>query len=268
MIRNGKRWLQKPLLGYGLDRSHPSVAGLAACWVLNEGTGNVFDLAGGANGTVSGGATWKPGDDGPALDFTGASADRVTLSGVPTGSTFTLLARFYQRSQSGYRSIYVDNSGNTGLWLNGGKVDYFQGSDRWPPGAAVVSANTWHTALVITPGAGQNLTYYLDGQLYGTYTNPGGYTPALPSTGNLASHGGEALDGRIGLVYVWTRALSAGEALALSTAPYALFTTPTTWRWQTFASGGGGGGSSIVGPVIGSRIVGSPVIRPGRRRVA
>lgn len=66
----------KPSVGTRLIRDHPSVKGLGAFWLLNEGGGDkVYDLSGfGLTGIITG-ADWGIGRDGSTLDF---SIDRYT----------------------------------------------------------------------------------------------------------------------------------------------------------------------------------------------
>jgi len=66
----------KPVRGLQVNRTHPLARGLAGCWLLNEGTGNrAADLGPfRQHGDFQGGPPlWKPGRDGPSVQFDGVS---------------------------------------------------------------------------------------------------------------------------------------------------------------------------------------------------
>lgn len=252
MIRNGKRWHQKPPVGYGIDRSHPLAAGLVSCLLLNENSGStVFDLARPSSGTffTSGSITptWRPDQDGPVVDFSGAGSSNAriqNLTNPPTGQNvaFTIAVRFNQTGGlTGFQTLYGEAGGNLGLYLTSGKLDYYQSGDRIATGAVAVSGNVWHTGAVTAYGLHSNLDFYLDGAAYGTYTNPGSYDQQLPtaSVGIGCDGVQERLLGRIAWVYIWNRALRPAEHASLAAAPYQFFDVPAAWKWMTVAAGGG-----------------------------
>jgi hypothetical protein len=251
-IREGYRWLQKPFLGVGLDRTHPLAAGLVSYWVLNEGGGpTVRDAANPrSSGTLSGTTgtpAWAAGTTGFALTFTAANAQYAALNqAVPLTDGYNwsltwevnLVGATDQAilGYSGDTDDYIYHRLNTGspyvAMVDSGYADQSisctlarqQGLHRW-------------TLTRSGSASAATMTLYRDGVSLGTNSAVTGFAWSKPN--RLGYGGGLFLNSPLGLVILHSAALTAGAVAQLHADPYGVFLAPTTRRF--FAPAGGAG---------------------------
>lgn len=268
MPNTGLRWgATKPPPGTQIDWQAPLSAGLAGCWLFNEGSGKLLnDLAGGVGGTASmaAGPVWKFPGGGPVLDgaVTGDVSVPSTARAARVGVPMSLLV-WINGSTSDSLMIIEKAPVNT-LW----ELFYFGGNVQWcgasgtnrlaaiSPANAGIVAGQWRQVLIVDTG--DHASLYVDGAF-----KISGTTGTAPSATAGTIHFGN-FDGTtwfwLGMfrdIRIWNRALSAGEAEALYGTPYAGFWTPGL----RFISLPRAAGSILGSPIIGSRIVGSPIVQ-------
>ena len=232
----------KPYRGIQINRSHPHAKGLIASYVMNEGEGSgVFDSSGNNNtGTLINmdpATDWVAGQGGFALDFDGANdyievphsgaydnlpqitiEAKVKLNVLPSirGEAATL--GILRNTSSPWFSARMRVESTDALTFSVNAASGFQTASISP-----ASVGVWYH--VIGTYNGSNVKLYLDSVLYST-------SPSL--TGEVLNAGGSVrlgandaaslrLEGKIGFVNIWKRALSAGEIVQRTLNPYAMF---------------------------------------------
>jgi concanavalin A-like lectin/glucanase superfamily protein/putative Ig domain-containing protein/lipid A 3-O-deacylase PagL len=188
----------------------PPPSGMVAWW---PGDANAIDISDGNNGTLVGGVTYAPGKVNQAFSFPSLSStgsDRVRLTSGPSANTFTIEAWVFanQHGPSAYRTIYADNL--RGFWLKKGRLNWWQGDDRFV-GDTEVTPGAWHhIALTYSNGT---FTGYLDGKADGTSFFPSESLPTGTGLG-IGGHSNfvpEDFDGLIDELRVYDRALDPAE---------------------------------------------------------
>ncbi|WP_068773558.1 exo-alpha-sialidase [Paenibacillus sp. FJAT-26967] len=195
------------LLGSGLTAGLASAA-LPAAPVLDYPVNKTF------NGTA---------------DFTDLTSDISRVSGLAQGS---IAAKVRTSSGAAVKTIFSlsdtkDPSSNMSLTINGGSL-YFENRENGvyatklnAPASSVINDGNWHT-VVLTVGSG-GTAMYIDGALSVTDAStsffPNVKTPDGMWIGRNGDNGGGQwyYAGDIALVQLYDKALSADEALAVST---------------------------------------------------
>lgn len=248
LIRN--RYL-KPPVGSVLDWTHPTTLGMRGCWLLNEGSGAVVNnIALPRRGIIKEFGAGNPwiGGNFVRMDGTGDRIDTGMDQEANFTGDFTVLARVRLTTSAAPLIAvgkYTDgNDDQEDYWLGTGAAGTATFSMRTSTTcAAAVSLNDgkWHTLVGVALGANHYL--YFDGRLVaGPIAIPAGQTnPA----GNLhiGSLGAYSVDqyrwnGDIDYVMLWGRAVQAGEARQLHSAPYEFIRTPSARRFYSFSSRG------------------------------
>ncbi|HEX6901888.1 MAG TPA: LamG domain-containing protein [Thermoanaerobaculia bacterium] len=190
--------------------------GLVRWW---PGDGNTDEIIGGYNGTLIGSVTFGPGKVGQAFSFSSSSSlgsDRVNLTSAPSASNFTIEAWVFANQidgPNGRRTIYADNG--RGLWLKNGRINWWNGNDRFVGCPPITTGGWHHIALTYSQGI---FTGYVHGQpCVGTSTSPGESLPtgAGLGIGGHSSYPPEDFDGLIDEIEIYDRALSASQIQAI-----------------------------------------------------
>lgn len=238
----------KPPLGTPLNLNHPLTRGMVACWLFNEGMGDqVHDLISGNDGQLTNFAIprtvisgWNPGDSGAALEFDNdddfidigtkalfglaavSVAVKVRTNQVAIEREIVSKADFGYRLMLSAASPYRFQFNTNGSFKNG-----FSGI-----GATV---GKWHSGVGTFDGIAR---CYMDGQDGTSQADT-----ALVTTDNQLTIGVRASDtttnnwhGGIEYVYIYNRALSAVEVMALHIAPYQMFGFDP-WAWLSVVVG-------------------------------
>lgn len=219
-----------------LQTSDPLYSGLVAYWPF-QGNGN--DLFGTHNFTeVDPGAqtiTWPTaGDDGQVVDRdTDANSDRLTLSGITSGTMWTVGFRLNLRTvNGGYNLIFSNATSALGIYavtISSTKY-YFQ----FYNGGTNISSDT---GLALDQGSGYHscvLTYdasatpkskwYVDG----VYSSTGNDTTTIASVvfdQAMSNASNQIFDGQFAQGAVWlNRVLNATEVSEWHSEPYRLIT--------------------------------------------
>ena len=224
---------------YGLDRRNAkvSVEGLVAYYLMNEGAGSIVqDLSGnGNNGVFVANPLWVYGQSGPAIDFSDDAINVGDVLGTEAGVTIVCKFRWdgggnsYNRIIDSYPGPSIVLNSPTGILGFYGKISGVTKDLSWTTAIAVSGETaTWAFRL------GNNLQecykngVLVDGALSaatgeGTYDDNGAVNMYI---GNRESDMGRDYDGLIEYVYVYNRALSAGEILQLSRKPFCQLAQP------------------------------------------
>ncbi len=218
----------KPVRGMQVNRSHPLARGLAACWPLNEGTGNkVYDLSGNGNhGTFYNNPQWASGKLGNCLSFDG-DGSRIHFGNVGSFSRLTVSFWAYLRPQTSSRRLLWDNYGITVFRTssNGSMTIYLGNGSSWSAyiNTEALSDNTWYHIVVVYDGA--SIFSYVDGFRQSS-EKPYSETVPLNSFSISTSSSTSSFDGLIDHVMIWDRVLSASEIARLYREPFAVFDLP------------------------------------------
>jgi hypothetical protein len=239
MPRNGRRWLGKPPLGYGLDRSHPLARGLVGCWLFNEGGGNLLgDLAGGRGGALAGGA-WNAGPAGPEVAFNGSStvATVASYAAIESLSRLTIVAEVRANNRlGGFQEVVRKGSTGTAWFLlvNGSGTWAFSADGTNFGDTSTPSANGERAFLVGTHD-GSRTKLYKNSALYEDIAETTIGNNADPLAFGALATGSQYFNGWIGRVYLYDRALSADEAAWITAEPNAFLQVPAAWRYLAAA---------------------------------
>ncbi len=163
------------------------------------------------NGTLMNGVQITEGKIGQALLFDGVD-DRVNVTSVTTGTTFTITAWVMPRPGGpSYGHIFGVNQNTCFEYHNANNKLTYNHSGGYNDSNTALVDNEWNfVGMVVTAGNG---VFYLDGNPDGTKTGIG--------TANFAeigwNTGGEYFNGKIDELRFYGRALSAAEMKALYT---------------------------------------------------
>lgn len=224
----------KPMLGSHPDGGDPLNASLAACWLLNEGSGSaIYDISGnGKVGSFVGSPSWVPGRDGSALSLDGASVVSLgALNFVPRVDAFTIAFWYYCAPGSATEYVLSKRGGSAAstnqyffLTVNG----VFSVGLGDAASSAVSHADVrgrWAHATLTVPAATTGAVFYLDGvaRAYSSGSGDiGATTTALTAVVGARHDGTEGSyavysTGRISDLRCWSRVLSPSEVERLYT---------------------------------------------------
>ena len=255
-------WARKPPYSVPINPGHPLARDLRWALPFNElaGTRGVINRS--AHETVDGlfgtGITWT----GRGIKSDGTANGNVSLEAGNTaawGGAMTVLVDFLATDYSALRSISSDDSSggleqNLSIYTSSpGHLAMVWNSVTVTTGLITLSTNTWYrsvcirsggtgawtatiyTGLIDPAGMGANLVLDNSGT---TATNPNGAAD-VTRIGRAGSFTGSAFwPGQIGLYLMWSRALSAAEALAAGQNPWQIWTDPIEPSRRFQASGG------------------------------
>lgn len=232
--RQGTNWLNKPPIGYPVDRSQDLGQGLIGCWVLNEmGGQGAFDSITGLLGTVKTGTTRVSTPKGPGLLIPTTSRSAVDTNGnflTGTGdfslaalvlfNTGTLDGNIHEIiSYGSFAALRAFSANTVGVSLVG------SGGTVTAVTSETVTENVYYH--VVGTYIGTTLTCYLNGIPGASQTTDRtASTQPLWLGGNGTTFITDGLGGYLIYAYVWNRGLSQGEVTYLQTYPYSMFRTP------------------------------------------
>ncbi len=242
---------QKPTLG-----SLPTtrVPGLAGDWVMNEGGGStIYDYSGNGNtGTLVAATHFVGGRDGLALSFDGIG-DYVDVPDDSISSTGILSVEFWFKSSSISASqglISIVDTGqatNSSEWLQIGLLSstLVAGTTLTVPGtkkSSTLLEGTWYHVVVIK-GEGKTISaVFIDGvDDTVTATSIWGADAVGIRLGSVDAGTNRYLDGQMGSVKIYNRALTVGEVQQLYNDSYYTFRHDPIELWAAATAGGAGG---------------------------
>jgi len=227
----------KAPVGSRLVRANPITKGLVGYWPMNEGAGDkVFDVSGhGLDGTCSG-TTWGVSPNGSVLEFDGS--DTVTIPNPGwTLPDVTIVVwvridsdtgdyRFFRSTLDDYELQFYRRAVLGRLqvtWGDGTNWAYeyitnFTASGNWQCVAVTKQGTAWR--------------FYNNGVHIGSATGDS-HDAVLAASIVL----GISLNGAMGQVGVWSRALSASDIASLFADPYQMVQSPAP-PTAYYASGG------------------------------
>jgi hypothetical protein len=182
-------------------------SGASNYWKLNESSGlTAVDMAGGANGTLSGGVI-QTGDGG--MVFNGSSAKIVTAANVPTTQTATYEVWMKTAgSPTGQKEIISTSeprvvgivSGTSFIYHNGGAV-----------GIKIINDNQWHHIVYIFKPT--SVEFYVDGVFDRSVATTIPVPTSLPVEIGWFSGANSFWPGQIDDVAIYPKALTPAEIL-------------------------------------------------------
>jgi hypothetical protein len=231
----------KPPRGTQLNRTHPLARSLGACWLFNEGAGvKVPDLSGnGWTGTLQGAPSWAASRFGSALYYDGDGDSVETSSPVITSAAVSvslwfeanelpsaraedgtlLIQRTVGSPYQSFRTLINDADDKILLLIyNASGVQTVSISSD----SAVQTGNWYHVALILD--SDYDAYMYVNGVKQANTGNSGSLYNANDVL-RLGSRTGTADDfkGKIDLVTIFSRSLSAPEVTLLYRDPFCLF---------------------------------------------
>ena len=167
-----------------------------------------YDLSGGGdNGTLTNGPTFNR-DNGGIIEFDG-SDDYIDLGSITLGSSISLSVWIYLKDSSSIQHI-IDSSSNSWHFAIYGDQPYFYNGSTYPQ-AQAIQLNTWYNLVLSFTTSSWYI--YINGSLDLTAD----VSTSSFSTNNIHigrwQSGGRNLDGDIGSVQFYNRAITADEVL-------------------------------------------------------
>jgi len=235
-------------------------AELVGWWMLDEGSGTtVHDSSGSGNdGTFSGDPQWVAGKVAGALEFDGG--DYVDVPGVadinPESITLATWVYFNEvdsavMERQDYLSRGDDYAFSLHEWAADQKIwAIVTSAGDWSVlgGQTVVEPDTWYHTAMTYDSSTQMLILYLDGEVDGELSVPGGLEHRLGGSLTIGTYNGRDLLGRLDDIKIWDEALSQVEiksAMAGQVWPYAWGPVPKdgvlhtdTWVNLSWSPGG------------------------------
>ena len=235
MTKHGLRlWLLLWLLLWpGVALAQDIVTGRLACWHFNESAGatTAADDCGGFTGTLinmTPASDWVAGKIGNALNFDGvdASVDSSTSTTL-SPPAITIAAWVQADAFPGPMTIVTRNAGGSAYYeltvTTGGKLIVYFGVSGGSGdisyegnGSQTLTTGTWyHVATTYNSTAG--LVSYVNGVVDRTITAAGtlNLISGVPTVIGRGAVSGQFFDGRLDEVYVFDRALTQADIIAL-----------------------------------------------------
>jgi hypothetical protein len=232
--------LLKPTRGLKINLGHPLARGLVGCYLFNEGGGKkVFNVIqpSVSEGTLEGGAAWKPGGEGFCIEFAaGGNAVNVAhSSGLAFDGytdSYTVIIRAKGDSQPTNYRLLEKRGGQTpypvALRRGAGVVlsSYLSDGIVTPTVSfGTVWNSVWHTLGFVVDHSANYLYAYKDGirvdsaqnTVTATTANSGSYY-----VGNSYLYSTDFV-GQVAWLFIYNRALSAAEIAQLYREPFCMF---------------------------------------------
>lgn len=231
-----------PRGAFELDRTHPLARGLIAAWI----PGSIYkwsDLVDTPYAEIPTGIKYAVGPRGPVADLSAIAASggvATSFNTALTDCTFETSA-YIPSSPSGWDRI-ADKKTDTGMWL--GRIGAFSGvwgggfkQISYPTGQGVtITEGAWHQLLLSRSGTTQVVSADGDATT-GSWSCDGS---ALDTTALKIGYNANSLEIFAGLLerlFIFNRALSAGERMWLYREPYAMFRPVVRRIWSTPPAG-------------------------------
>lgn len=235
--------LIKPKPGIQLNRAHPLAQGLAACWLINEGSGTATrDTISGRSGTLTnfalagsstsgwvgsrfgGGLRFDGSDDYIATSVSNIVTSEITILVWVNISAFTLYDGIVvQREGTSAKTIYlgIRETGRLAIFIdtNG------SGNANHDNFGSVLNGNQWLQIGFTFSAVSNALVTYVNGAVNSTATGTisGGLLPSIADSwefGNDKGAAGRYLSGVIDHIRIYNRVLSQGDVRTLLATPF------------------------------------------------
>lgn len=247
----------EPLIANRVNPTHPLARGLAACWLLNEGSGRiVHDVSGHHHdGNFSGNPVWSDSPAGRTIEF-GGNDDWISMGDcldLGTDDITVLAVVKYnvvsQPDEWGGNRIgaivgkgHLDGTGKGyGLAISSGSHIHWQVRNQASSFSAIsdiaLNDDQWHLAIgVCDRDNSTGVRLYVDGVLQNIIANATTLN-GIALNGSRAFAIGSRQDeatgawfwdfaGSVAMVCVWKRVLAGVEILSLQQNTFAMFGSP------------------------------------------
>ena len=248
--------INKPPLGSQINWAHPLARGLVACWLMNEGSGNMVQdyTLNQIRGIMTATCLWTGSPDGCATDFGTITSTTEYISitdpriiNLPETKNISVIIS----NKPNYTNNYDGRSICCLSWSGTDDLIIYPNGDTtlgrrifWRDcGGNVISVASFNAldvwqVMAFTATIGEQ-KLYVNGSLIGTGANTlAGAGPFAAF--NIGAYGEDArqnFGGSIGYVYLYDRPLSATEVNDLYVSPYAMFEQAPYWMWYQEAAG-------------------------------
>jgi len=227
----------QPPLGTPLNISHPLSQGLVGCWLLNEGGGQIaVDSVNLSNpGTLTNGPRFAVAQRGQCVALDGSN-DYISVNNTSSALNFagpiTLSAWVYPQISNAYQGVIVKATGvnnrQYAFYLSqlgtGNIYVAFAGSNIGDQAVSPAwTVNAWNHIVVTADGS--NIKIYINGVLASTLGNA---NVSATASGNVVfgmdvPNNQFPLNGYMGPVFIYNRAISASEVRQLYANSYQMF---------------------------------------------
>lgn len=221
----------KPTMSVGIDGTNTINNDLIALWLFYEGSGDVaHELVAGRDATASDAGTWVTNADGPLLVLDGTDDLTVPSDTIfdPSGDFTLLFDGVINNTAGGSHAILSHDDGGGGnnkwiWWLDSGATSFHINTPS--SGSTLLHGNSWsptagsRVQLALTR-SGSTFTFYRNGNPDGTGTS-GQALPAATADFTIGqAEGSFFLTGQLGVIRLYSRALSGTEIGQLNNNPY------------------------------------------------
>jgi len=228
-----------PLGAFELDRTHPLARGLVAAWI----PGSIYrwrNMVGVPYSETPTSIKYAVGPRSAVADFGSVTSTGGVSTSFNTALTdFTIEASIYIPALTGWNRI-ADKKYDTGFWFGriGATGDWGGGIKQltYPNGQGItITQSAWHQLVMSRAGSTQEVAS--DGNaVSGSWACDGTALDTTAMKIGYNSGADEVFTGLMERLFLWNRALSAGERLWLYREPYAMFRPVVRRIWSTSAS--------------------------------
>lgn len=238
---------REPPSSWVYDRRHPLARGMLLYLPMNEGAGIPRDMPGFiARGIFQGQPTWRSGPHGQSMNSTSSSSYIGLGAGVILRPSLpvSMFAIFMMTDLSTNNFIWGNDSASnaSGYSLqttNSGQLIIMYGDNtgtgatgyRRKESTTILQANQWYR-VIGTMRAATDMDLYIDGiNDGGSYVGSGGTVAYGGAARMLASQvaGGRFINGGLGVIAMWNRALTTAEVDQISNDPFCVMQPPAPW---------------------------------------
>lgn len=229
---------QKPLAGELIDYGNPLSQGLVGYWLMNEGTGNIYNLAQSFNHETSRvDVTWATGKFGSCNSFPGGAGDCIKCGTVNEqlkllSTDWTCIVWLYPDSVTGSHAVCGAMEADTdGWWIyngDGATRIYVDGSNIGS--SANYVANQWQQMGITWEQHGpfNNIVSFYRNGIYDTQNTT--FAKDIPDTVGRdfvigvdpRDYSDYPWDGMICHMMIWRRVLSASEIAQIYREPFCI----------------------------------------------
>lgn len=253
-MRLKPRLLRKPRKG------HWATKGLVGLWLCNEGDNKVFDLSKSHHGTLLNSAAWSTGKFGSGLVFPGGTSQcdlgiNAYDLGIRRKGTFAAWINADDITPGADMAIISDWNSNVGMNLYidnspAGELAMYVYPDNYRVESGVLIHEGWNFVVGVMTGTAVEL--YQDGIFTGTAAL-GGDVGDSASTLKIGIRGDSSIvsdfAGKIDLLTIWNRDLSASEIAQLYREPFIMFERDPIELWVAATSVGVAPSANPKGPL-------------------
>lgn len=171
-------------------------------------TNSVYDSATTSRTFTNTAITFTDGKYGRCASFNGTNSQILLNQNAVSTNNFTISVWIYQTAQNGYRALFSPLSGQGGLWLTDGKLNWYQNAPNFAT-SIPIQLNTW-THLAFTSNGSQ-----IKGYINGVIANTLNLNAVVISSNYIGGRNGQYIAGFMDNYRVYNRELTQSEITQL-----------------------------------------------------